>query len=154
MYLGVRLCCVVSKYSYRLWLCREPRDRFWYIPFSAYSFSFFRFCFPTRRLFQSHVVRAYPRSRPSLQLLRLANCLPEGVLGSRADSLDWNKWPIFKIVPFFEYCLFFSTHFMHSTAAPRMPFAILMFDPNWPFYKGYSPLMVTPLATFHNRPFF
>lgn len=61
MYLGVSLCCVVSYYSYRLWLGRGLRDHFWYIPFlwAPARFSDYKFSF-----FLSHVVRAYPRSNP------------------------------------------------------------------------------------------
>lgn len=99
MYLGVSLCCVVSYYSYRLWLGREPRDHFWYIPFlwaparfSDYKFSFFRLDVYSCPMWSelSHV---------QTLVVSFGKLLPEVVLGSTADSTTitylfrrWRSW--------------------------------------------------------------
>ena len=77
-----------------------------------------------------------------------------------AWAIAFARWPIFKIVSFLEYLMFFQTGFSTQQLkyscrmAFRMFLAFLIFDPNWPFCKGYSLCMAYSLckmADFQNR---
>ena len=70
-----------------------------------------------------------------------------------AWAIAFAKWPIFKIVSFLEYLVFFRAIFCKETLycscrmVFRMFFAFLIFDPNWPFCIGYS---LCKMADFEN----
>ena len=71
-----------------------------------------------------------------------------------ARAIAFARWPIFKIVSFLEYLMFFDAVFCPEPLSCncRIDFAcffgILNFDPNRPFCQGYSLL---ELADFQNR---
>ena len=82
---------------------------------------------------------------------------------ARAIAFAWaiafERWPIFKIVSFLEYLVFFRAVFRTEQLqfSCRMVFcmflAFLIFDPNWPFCKGYSLCMcysLCKMAVFQN----
>ena len=77
-----------------------------------------------------------------------------------AWAITFARLPIFKIVSFLEYLVFFRTVFCTEqiycscTMVFGMFLAFLIFDPNWPFCKGYSLCMgysLCKMADFQNR---
>ena len=62
-----------------------------------------------------------------------------------ANSIAFGRWPSFKMLSFVEYLVFLWAVFCTEQLSCarrivfRMLLAILIFDPNWPFCKVYSP---------------
>ena len=73
-----------------------------------------------------------------------------------AWAIGFPRWPIFKLVSFLQYLVFFRADFCTEQLycacrmVFRMFFAFLIFDPNWPFCKGYS---LCEMADFHFNSF-
>ena len=58
-----------------------------------------------------------------------------------AKSIPFARWPIFKMVSFLEYLVFFLAVFFpqnNSNVLLESFLAIWIFEPNWPFCKVYS----------------
>ena len=74
--------------------------------------------------------------------------------GLMAKAIAFAWWPIFNMVSFLEYLVFFWSDFLHRTTLNDLKkgfwhvFWILIFDPNWPFCKGYSLCMAANFGAF------
>ena len=77
----------------------------------------------------------------------------------RLLAIAFPRWPIFKMVSFLEYLVFFGAVFCTEQLycscriVFRMFLAFLIFDPNWQFRKGYSLCMgysLCKMADFQN----